>query len=74
MSIQTLQTPNRIIEGGLSKLPPTRMTNTPIQLDFVAPPLRVVQISELIYTYLDCKAVNFTPPAYKTMRACAGNE
>ena len=72
MSIQTLQTPNRIIEGGSSKLPPTRMTNTPIQLNFVAPPLRVVDISELIYTYLDCKAVNFTPPAYKTMRACAG--
>ncbi len=72
MSIQSLQTPNRIIEEGSSKLPPTRMTNTPIVLDFVAPPLRVVQISELIYTYLDCKAVNFTPPAYKTMRACAG--
>ena len=72
MSIQTLQTPNRIIEGVSSKLPPTRMTNTPIVLDFVAPPLRVVQISELIYTYLDCKAVNFTPPAYKTMKACAG--
>lgn len=72
MSIQTLQTPNRIIEGGSSKLPPTRMTNTSIVLDFVAPPLRVVQISELIYTYLDCKAVNFTPPSYKTMRACAG--
>jgi len=72
MKIQTLQTPNRIIQGVSSKLPPTRMTNTPIVLDFVAPPLRVVQISELIYTYLDCRAVNFTPPAYKTMRACAG--
>ena len=72
MSIQTLQTPNPIIEGVSSKLPPTRMTNTPIVLDFVAPPLRVVQISELIYNYMDCKAVNFTPPAYKTMKACAG--
>ena len=72
MSIQTLQTLNPIIEGGSSKLPPTKMTNTPIQLNFVAPPLRVVQISELIYNYLDCKAVNFTPPAYKTMRSCAG--
>jgi len=72
MSIQALQTPNRILEQRSPDLPTTKMTNTPIVLNFVAPPLRVVQISELIYNYLDCKAVNFTPPAYKTMRACAG--
>lgn len=72
MNKQALQTPNRILEQRFPDLPTTRMTNTPIQLDFVAPPLRVVQISELIYTYLDCKAVNFTPPSYKTMKACAG--
>ena len=72
MSIQTLQTPNRIIEQRSPDLPTTKMTNTPIVLNFVAPPLRVVQISELIYNYLDCKAVNFTPPSYKTMKACAG--
>ena len=72
MNKQALQTPNRILEQRSPDLPTTKMTNTPIVLNFVAPPLRVVQISELIYTYLDCKAVNFTPPAYKTMRACAG--
>jgi integrase len=72
MKISSLQTPSHILKVGSSKLPPTRMTNTPIVLDFVAPPLRVVQISELIYNYLDCKAVNFTPPSYKTMKACAG--
>ena len=72
MEISSLQTPSHILKVDSSNLPPTRMTNTPIVLDFVAPPLRVVQISELIYNYLDCKAVNFTPPSYKTMRACAG--
>ena len=72
MRIQTLQTPNRLLEVNTKNLPTTRMTNTPIQLDFVAPPLRVIPISELIYTYLDCRAVNFTPPSYKTMKACAG--
>ena len=72
MSIQSLQTPNRILEQRSPDLPTTKMTKTPLVSNFVAPPLRVVQISELIYNYLDCKAVNFTPPAYKTMRACAG--
>ncbi len=72
MNKQALQTPNRILEQRSPDLPTTKMTNTPIVLNFVAPPLRVVQISELIYNYLDCKAVNFTPPSYKTMKACAG--
>ena len=72
MKISSLQTPSHILNVCSPELPPTRMTNTPIVLDFVAPPLRVVDISELIYTYLDCKAVNFTPPSYKTMKACAG--
>ena len=72
MNKQALQTQNRILEVTTPDLPTRRMTNTPIQLDFVAPPLRVVQISELIYNYLDCNAVNFTPPSYKTMKACAG--
>ena len=72
MNNQALQTPSRSLEQRSPKLPTFRMTNTPIVLDFVAPPLRVVQISELIYNYLDCKAVNFTPPSYKTMKACAG--
>ena len=52
--------------------PTINMSNTPIELNFVAPPLRVIPIHELIYTYMDCRAVNFTPPAYKTMKACAG--
>ena len=72
MKQHALQTPNRLLKVTTPDLPTTRMTNTPIQLDFVAPPLRVVQISELIYSYLDCRAVNFTPPSYKTMKACAG--
>ena len=72
MKHQALQTPNRLLKVTTPNLPPTRMNNTPIVLDFVAPPLRVVQISELIYTYLDCRAVNFTPPSYKTMKACVG--
>ena len=63
----SLQTPRSFLQ----KATP-RMTNTPIKLDFVAPPLRVIPISELIFTYMDCRAVNFTPPAYKTMKACAG--
>jgi hypothetical protein len=67
-----LQTPKPLIEGIYYNNPTINMTNTPIQLNFVAPPLRVVKISELIYTYMDCRAVNFTPPAYKTMKACAG--
>ena len=72
MEISSLQTPSHILKVDSSNLPPTRMTNTPIVLDFVAPPLRVVDISEIIYTYMDCRAVNFTPPSYKTMKACAG--
>ena len=72
MKISSLQTPSHILKVCSPELPPTRMTNTPIVLDFVAPPLRVVDISEIIYTYMDCRAVNFTPPSYKTMKACAG--
>ena len=72
MKISSLQAPSHTLTVDSSNLPPTRMTNTPIVLDFVAPPLRVVDISEIIYTYLDCRAVNFTPPSYKTMKACAG--
>ena len=72
MKISSLQTPSHILKVSSPELSPTRMTNTPIVLDFVAPPLRVVDISEIIYTYMDCRAVNFTPPSYKTMKACAG--
>ena len=72
MNNTTLQTHNRLLKVNNPDLPITRMTNTPIVLDFVAPPLRVVQISELIYTILTASAVNFTPPSYKTMKACAG--
>ena len=62
-----LQTPRSFLQDTTP-----RMANTPIKLNFVAPPLRVITISELIFAYMDCRAVNFTPPAYRTMKACAG--
>lgn len=72
MSQSALQTSNRILMVENPNYPTKNMPNTPIALDYQAPPLRVIKIGELIYTYMDCKAVNFTPPAYKTMKACAG--
>ena len=68
-----LQAMTSLVEGSYPTNPTRNMTNTPILLDFVPPPLRVVQISELIYTYKDCRATNFTPPAHKQMVACANS-
>ena len=72
MNKYALQTSKLLTTLGEPYNPTTNMSNTPIELNFVAPPLRVIPISELIFTYMDCRAVNFTPPAYKTMKACAG--
>ena len=67
-----LQTSKPLNRLGKTYNPTINMLNTPIALDYQAPPLRVIPIHELIYTYMDCRAVNFTPPSYKTMKACAG--
>ena len=72
MSQSALQTSNRILMVENSNYPTKNMSNSTIVLDYQAPPLRVIPISELIFTYMDCRAVNFTPPSYKTMKACAG--
>jgi len=72
MSNYALHTPKRLTTLGETYNPTIKMPNTTIALDYQAPPLRVIPIHELIYTYMDCRAVNFTPPAWKTMKACAG--
>ena len=68
-----LQAPTSLVEALHPSNPLLNMTNTPILLDFVPPPLRVVQISELIYTYKDCTATNFTPPAHAQLISCANS-
>jgi hypothetical protein len=72
MSQSALQTSNRILMVENPNYPTKNMSNSTIVLDYQAPPLRVIPISKLIFTYMDCRAVNFTPPAYSTMKACAG--
>ena len=68
-----LHSPRSLVERFSPNNTPRNMTNSTIVLDFVPPPLRYVKISELIYTYKDCTAQNFTPPAHKQMVACANS-
>ena len=69
----SLQSPRSLVERISPTNTPQNMTNSTIVLDFVPPPLRHVKIRELIYTYKDCRATNFTPPAHKQMVACANS-
>ena len=66
--MNALQTPRESVSFAPQNLTP-RIMNTPhIILDYEPEPLRVVKISEFIYSYMECESTQFLVPKWESKK------
>ena len=66
--MNALQTPRESVSFAPQNFTPPQMSTPHIILDYEPEPLRVVKISEFIYSYMECESTQFLVPKWESKK------